>query len=385
MSLSERHAQAVARLKGIREICIDCGGKPAPDLPAKLRRKATIVIRTAPGGVSQRLASYLQDGADEVIAVSADSVVDSRLFELAVERGGGFVARDRGMAAILLPATVTLPPAESLPALGDALIAANTTGELKQSDFPGFIRGLRRVLPFWLLPVRDPAERHAAERFMFKANYKGSTDFLTKYVYPLPVRLLLQPLARWRVHPNWVTALNVVLGIAAVPAFALGSYWVAFICAYVMSLLDSVDGKLARLTYADSKLGTLMDHGLDLIHPPFWYLAWAWAVAGGNLHNPVIGAGGMLVMVYILDRLVLKIYSVNFRRGLHAHAPIDGRVRTWIARRNINLPIFTLGVIFELAAESFYLILAWQLATLLWHACRVGWILLLETAHPARA
>ena len=31
----------------------------------------------------------------------------------------------------------------------------------------------------------------------------------------------------------------------------------------------------ARLTFADSRLGNVLDHGLDIVHPPLWYAAWA--------------------------------------------------------------------------------------------------------------
>ena len=52
--------------------------------------------------------------------------------------------------------------------------------------------------------------------------------------------------------------------------------------AYGMSVLDSVDGKLARLTFTDSRLGNFLDHGLDIVHPPIWYVAWAYGIGLGE-------------------------------------------------------------------------------------------------------
>ena len=43
---------------------------------------------------------------------------------------------------------------------------------------------------------------------------------------------------------------------------------------WVMTFLDTVDGKLARVTVTSTKWGNIFDHGIDLIHPPLWYLAW---------------------------------------------------------------------------------------------------------------
>ena len=387
MSLVERHLRAAAK-SGLKlaSVCVDVGAGASPSLP-DLSYLAAVEVSSGEGSVARRLSKFMARGGGPTIVLDANSVVDPRLFEYAAGRDAGFVARDRGLAFVVLDSGrhAALPEASSVAALAEALLAEGAIAEIGQDEFPAFIRSLRRTLPFFILPVANERERDVAERFMFEANYKGSTDFFTKHVYPVIVWNLVRPLARLRVHPNWVTGLNVVLGIAAVPAFAAGEYLAGFLCAYAMSVLDSVDGKLARLTFTDSKLGTLLDHGLDLIHPPFWYLAWAWAVAGGRVDAPVMAAAALLVVVYILDRLCLKAYSVNFRRGLHAHAPIDGKVRTFIARRNINLPLFTLGIVFGLGEEAFLLIVAWQLATLVWHFCRVGWILLLEPDGAAAA
>ena len=43
----------------------------------------------------------------------------------------------------------------------------------------------------------------------------------------------------------------------------------------VFMVLDTVDGKLARCTITSSGWGNVFDHGVDLIHPPFWWWAWA--------------------------------------------------------------------------------------------------------------
>ncbi len=381
MSLVERHIRAVANLPGLTAVCVDAGGGPAPELPAELVRKLKIEFRTAAGPASQRLSSYLQSSAEPVMAVAGDTVVDQRLFEYALERRTGFAATDRGMWMLSLdPQRLpqALPEAATVHALGAALVAGKLVPGLAQGDFPTFIRRLRRDLPYHILPVRDRAEQAGAERFMFWANYKGSTDIFTRYVYPFLVWRLVRPLARLGVHPNWVSAVNIVLGLGAVPAFATGHYVLGFVCAYVMSVLDSVDGKLARLTFTDSKLGTRLDHGLDLIHPPLWYLAWAWAVAKGDYGDPVIAAAGLLIIVYILDRLCVKVYTVSFHRALYAHSKMDTFVRSFIARRNINLPLFLAGVILGYEREAFLLIVAWQVVTLVWHACRIAWILMFE-------
>jgi phosphatidylglycerophosphate synthase len=155
-----------------------------------------------------------------------------------------------------------------------------------------------------------------------------------------------------------------------------------------MSVLDSVDGKLARLTFTDSWIGNILDHGLDLVHPPFWYLAWALGLTGGltggNLSSPAWTAGLVMLGLYVLDRLILAIYPRRFHKGLHTHAPIDGFVRTFISRRNINLPLFTVGYYIGLGVPTLYLIVVWQALTCLYHGGRTFWIFFIERARPSQ-
>jgi hypothetical protein len=90
-----------------------------------------------------------------------------------------------------------------------------------------------------------------------------------------------------------------------------------------------------------------------------------------------------MLVLYVIDRLILKVYPTRFGRGLHTHAPMDGFVRTFISRRNINLPLFTVGYVAELGIETIYLIVFWQAATCLYHGARTAWILAHE--RPSQA
>ena len=157
---------------------------------------------------------------------------------------------------------------------------------------------------------------------------------------------MVRPLARWGVHPNWVTGVSILLTLAVIPLCAAGHFLAGFLCAYGMSVLDSVDGKLARLTFTDSKLGNVLDHGLDLVHPPFWYCAWAYGLTLGTAPGPRIApptAGATfrrrsssprswMLGLYVLDRLILKVLPDPLRPRA-AHARADG----W-GRAHLHLP-----------------------------------------------
>ena len=71
--------------------------------------------------------------------------------------------------------------------------------------------------------------------------------------------------------PNQVTFAGLLLTIAAFYLFWTGQFGWGLVAAWIMTFLDTVDGKLARVTLTSSKIGNVFDHGIDLIHPPFWW------------------------------------------------------------------------------------------------------------------
>ncbi len=379
LGLLERHLKALRHRKvAPTAVVVDLGDSGRPD-PVAARADWPFPVRVARGGGTIRTRIAAAAAGAPVLAVDCETLVDARLYDFLVQQQRALVAEEDG--AVL----AFIPDAGLLRAEATELRAALPDGfpRLAQADFPGFIRNLRRTLPFYLFKVGSESERKAVERFLFWSNYKGSTDFFTKYVYPPLVWLLVRPLARLGVHPNWVTGFSILLTLAVIPLCATGHFLAGFLCAYGMSVLDSVDGKLARLTFTDSRLGNILDHGLDLVHPPFWYCAWAYGLTlpgpgaggGGDVSSPVFIASLWMLGLYVIDRLILKVYPTRFGRGLHTHAALDGFVRTFISRRNINLPLFTVGYYAGLGVETIYLIVFWQALTCLYHGLRTAWIL----------
>lgn len=403
LGLLERHLLALRRLsKEERQklsfsVTIDLGttGMPEPALSEKLRRKLGIQIVRREGNLTERVGRALDDAAGEALMLlSGEVLCDGRLYLELTRRQGGLVVADgaAGERAAMLrlePGDRSRLPAQaaSFGELADRLVAAGLP-QLHQEEFDGFIRKLRRTLPFYLHVVRKNSKARELQRFLFWSNYKGSTDFFTAYVYPPLVWLLVRPLAAMRVHPNLVTIVSILMTFAAIPFFARGDFAIGLLLAYGMSVLDSVDGKLARLTFTDSRLGNALDHGLDLIHPPMWYVAWAWGLSGGDIRHPLMLLAWISTALYVFDRLVLKVYPTLFQRGLHTHSRLDTMARTFISRRNINLPIFTLGVLADwllggraVATAAFQFVVFWQAVTLVFHAWRTAWIVLIQKAH----
>ena len=109
-----------------------------------------------------------------------------------------------------------------------------------------------------------------------------------------------------------------------------------------MTFLDTVDGKLARVTLTYTKFGNLFDHLTDLIHPPFWWLAWIVGLeaAGMPLAHPT-AVSAVIVGGYVLQRIQEGLFQHLHGMHIHVWRPFDSAFRQVIARRNPNLVLLT--------------------------------------------
>jgi phosphatidylglycerophosphate synthase len=360
-------------------------GAPDPALPADLADALPLHTTRGAAPAGERLQRACEAAGDRaVLALSADVVIDPRLVAHLARAVShlAFLEPGAGRGAVLRLGAGAFgpdPDARSVREIAERALARGDVKPFAPEEFDAYIQKLRRELPPYLLGVVDPEAVTRVERFLFWSNYKGSTDFMTRYVYPPLVWRLVRPLARMRVHPNWITGLDWLAALGAIPLFAAGEWVPGLALAYLMSVMDSVDGKLARLTYKSSWLGNLLDHGLDIVHPPLWYLAWGWALGGGDASSAPFQASLAMLGLYALDRVVTFVFKRRTRVSIHGATPLDVRVRTFISRRNVNLPFFTAALVFDawagtpasVATGVFYAIVAWQALSLAWHAQRL--------------
>jgi hypothetical protein len=212
------------------------------------------------------------------------------------------------------------------------------------------------------------------ERRMFDGAYKGVTDFVTKRVWPLPAFHVTRFCARFGISPNMVTAVSLALVLLAMWFFWNGQFALGLACAWGMCFLDTVDGKLARATLRSTPFGNIFDHGIDLIHPPFWYWAWYHGLVAGNdgLTDSLLNLSLIIVIVgYVAGRLQEGLFTWLHGIEIHIWRPVDSWFREITARRNPNLFILTLAVIFDAPREGFVLVAIWTFLSFVFHTVRI--------------
>lgn len=232
----------------------------------------------------------------------------------------------------------------------------------------------KRERPF-VMPL-DPADPDPVERAAYDGAYKGVTDVLTLYLWRRPAFYLTRWAARAGLAPNFITLIGALLCIFAFVLFWRGAYWLGTLSGFIFMVLDTVDGKLARCTGASSKWGNVFDHGIDLIHPPFWWWAWLHGLAAyGRPLEPVAATMVLWVILggYLAQR-VIEGLSIKRFDGMEIHIwrPLDSRFRLITARRNPNMVILVASLLFRRPDIGLEAVAWWTLISLIFHAIRLA-------------
>ena len=244
-----------------------------------------------------------------------------------------------------------------------------------------FQESLRKSAPPFVLPI-SAEKKGDLERRLYDWSYKGVTDLVTKWVWPLPARWVVGQCVRFGIRPNHVTFIGLVLVILAGVLFARGQYGWGLLAGWVMTLLDTVDGKLARVTVTSSRFGHYFDHVIDLVHPPFWYVLWGLGLGmsypdGGGWFSLTALFLWCIVIGYVLGRLIEGLFSWGLGGfEIFCWHPVDSYFRLITGRRNPCLILLTAGVLLGrpdlgLAAVAFWTV--WTSLFLLARLCMAGW------------
>ncbi|WP_238564892.1 CDP-alcohol phosphatidyltransferase family protein [Sphingobium bisphenolivorans] len=220
-----------------------------------------------------------------------------------------------------------------------------------------------------------PATRREIERRSYFGAYKGVTDLLTKYLWPELALWLTRGAAAIGMTPNMVTAVGATLCVLATYLFAQGLYWSGMLAGFIFMVLDTVDGKLARCTITSSKWGNVADHGVDLIHPPFWWYFWgvglsAWGLALSPQKFMLIM--GAIVGGYVLQRLIEGLFIKDFGMDIHVWGRFDTWFRLITARRNPNMVILFFALLAGRPDVGLIAVAWWTMISLLVHAVRLA-------------
>jgi phosphatidylglycerophosphate synthase len=302
-----------------------------------------------------------------VILLRTDYVYDQRIINDLVAASNVVLEARNEDRTIAVAAHVAAPHAAAAERLllgdtgaGGSLAARHVTAEALSGTY---IEELLKAEAPLLLPLLAEHQQEI-ERRLFDGSYKGVTDVVTKYIWPTPARWATRFCANAGIRPNHVTLFALGCVVVATALFAFGGLAAGLVVAWFMTFLDTVDGKLARVTIDSSRFGHALDKGVDIIHPPFWYIAWGtglsstpWAMSPEYLTHVLIAT----VVGYISGRLAEGAFTL-FLGGfsMFTWRRFDSRFRLVLARRNPSLLILTLALLVRCPDLGLLIVALWH-------------------------
>lgn len=176
----------------------------------------------------------------------------------------------------------------------------------------------------------DLERPRAAARTILKGTAKAS-DGIVSQLFNRPVSQRISGLLLHvpGIRPGHLTVVTAALGLVMFLAFLAGGttgLLLGGLLFHVASVVDGVDGEIARATYRVSSRGAVLDTGVDMVTNLLFYLGVTIALT--RLYGPIHAiAGGWCVMLgliglFIIRRLVAKageagsydIIKIHYRR-----------------------------------------------------------------------
>lgn len=169
------------------------------------------------------------------------------------------------------------------------------------------------VLERWQ-PVRAPEDLPRARREVLAGSVRVGDGLVARHLNrPISLRITERLLAR-PVKPWQVSVASFAATLAAGLSFAIGHATTGGLLAQCASVLDGVDGELARVRYQDSAFGGLYDALLDRVGE-------AAIIGGMTVYAWLMGAGVWIVALGFaalagnsLSMLVKEKYGTQFQR-----------------------------------------------------------------------
>ncbi|MHA1870180.1 MAG: sugar phosphate nucleotidyltransferase [Promethearchaeota archaeon] len=218
------------------------------------------------------------------------------------------------------------------------------------TEMETYVSKLRKdVKPYWI-DIDTPEDLKRAGKMIVENASKNPSDLLATYVHKPIENKIVAKLAKHKITPNQVTIIVNIFAYLVTGLYFFNYLLAGIILAFIVGILDGLDGKLARVKMQTSLVGS-MEHAYDLLYEFSWIAVFAWDIYTIT-NRPYYIMLGMLSIIFI--SFYRMIYD-HFRKGAGRSLDDSGRFervfRRFAGRRNLyNIPI----LIFVLLNEPWW-------------------------------
>jgi len=371
LSLIVRHLKELYKL-GVKTFYLDGTTNDLPSLMERLPRDVTLHI--LPSDLSQRNQQLRQlaEASEAILFLRGDWLIDPRLL----------AALLTATSPLWLPSPAVADPKSQFmmiagrlsPRLVQQWMQADETWlpdapALKVDALDTYLPSHRGDNPFYMQAITTPEDGVAATRTLIRAAQKHTLDLPAQLLHPLFENRLVLWLCHTRISPNHVTLLTAIFGACVALLFLNGVLKWGVILAYLVAILDGVDGKLARTKLQTSRLGEI-EHFIDFFVEQSWYFCLTLYFVN-HADQAMLGwVGGILMGSDMFDKLLYMWSHTAFSKQLDELGSFERRFRLVGGRRNVYLWFFILGFWLNSPVTAFFAASLWSLCTVLVHSVR---------------
>lgn len=372
LPLVVRHLKELHKL-GVKSFYLD--GCIHDIAPLRDRLPGDVTLQVLPRDPALRIqrVQQLVEGSEAVLWLRGDWLIDPRLLAELVAATESLwlpsAAAESPSAQGLMIAARLSPELARQWAGADASAWLPEARALDVGGLDTYLPSHRGHKPFYMQAVTTPAEREAATQTLIQAAQKHTLDWPAQWFHPFFENRLVRVLCNTRITPNHVTLSTALLGAGAALLFLNGALWWGVLLAYVVAILDGVDGKLARTKLQTSKLGEV-EHVLDFFVEQSWYLCLTWYFASQTGQAVMSWTGIVLMASDVFDKLLYMWGHMAFGMQLDELGHFERRFRLVGGRRNVYLWFFLFGFGAGYPIPAFMAAGLWALCTALVHSTR---------------
>lgn len=323
--------------------------------------------------------------ADSVIILEGDGIYDDRIFRhLLNSESSLWIIDEKNTNA---PTAIKLSSSDMRLFIQDGLelkdfISSNPVNYLSTKSMQAYIRFLRKHIEPVLLRLNSRNAIRRIENELYEKTFKGGMEVIAVYGYRIPVRELTRFFSGTIITPNMVTAVATICKIGAIPFFFFGYLFTGLLLAFAFIILDSLDGKLARMTFRFSDTADKVDHMTSMPARVGWNFGMCWHFSNGDLTSAPGVAGLILTALPFLDDINWTIIKYKFHRSLFDLTPFDATVHLFNVKRN-DTALMIIGTFAGVQLLAFYTITAWTILAWIWHSFRTIYVVfVLSKKHP---
>lgn len=243
----------------------------------------------------------------------------------------------------------------------EALARSIEKGNCALADAVNLLAGAGKVKLHFVehswIDVDDYESYKEAEKILLRSLVPARDGFISRVINRRFSLRLTRLLAATSITPNQVTFLSFLAAAAAAISFALGRPFIGGLLAQLASIIDGVDGEIARLKFLRSSFGEVFDSLLDRYGDCLIVMgmAYAWHSATGQPAALLAGAAALAGMP--LSMLFKEKFRNAFGKPFIPEA-YDGWLRYVPANRDGRLFVVMLGGVFNQLPAALVLLAA---------------------------